>query len=285
MGTKAKHRKPRQSTPADPLIDPALLKIAELYQSGRLTPREMASPLTRTWPSVPPELEPFLKSPSLRELEQVLRKNPEFFWHPRMESQFWHLKDFVRVVDGFILSGFPHERADRALGALVQAWVQRFLGPDWKPKGRRGRKAISIVSKGLLLGDYRRLLNLFKRHQVRRARGESDEQWVERLCPIIRQVCTESVTSGVVLLSQGSKAKQVIPTPAYVKALLRAYPTLVPPEDKVREWAEEAVRDRVERAIPSRLAYSIAGHDWNLTVDQVRGRVHIARKHRRTTTR
>lgn len=81
----------------DPLVEPSILKVAELLRSGRLTAEEMSKPITGTgWARVPPELGPFLESPTLPKLAEILRTSPGLYWHPLVKRQVTYLHQLRR---------------------------------------------------------------------------------------------------------------------------------------------------------------------------------------------
>lgn len=66
----------------DPLIHPMISKLAALVQSGKVTAEDLAKPFSVKWPGIPPELLPFVQSPNLSTLAEVLTSHPRFCWHP-----------------------------------------------------------------------------------------------------------------------------------------------------------------------------------------------------------
>lgn len=289
-GDQGSSKKSKQDTPPDPLIEPQVAELTAFLRREKLTPNDRAKLCPPKWPRVPDELLPYVESASLSTLAEVLKAHPRLFWHPLVEGQVWHLVEYLSPFH----DEATYQSARNALHRLIEAWVQGFWGSGWtlKSQGQRGRK----VSPGRtthnfsLLTQYQELLGLFKRQEVRKAEGESDDQWVNRLCGIIRRVWTKSSISKTMDLRHLPKAMPTKLATKLAKALLKAKPTkssqrievpkiktIALPEDKVRAWAREASERQAEAPIRDQLAYSLLGHHWNLRADQVRGRIQAAR--------
>jgi hypothetical protein len=76
---------------SDPLIHPRISQIAALVQSGKATPEDLAKPYTIPWQRVPVSLLPFIQSPSLATLTQVLTSRPLLYGHPLVFHQIAYL--------------------------------------------------------------------------------------------------------------------------------------------------------------------------------------------------
>jgi hypothetical protein len=147
---------------ADALIEPSVLRIAGLLKSGRLTAEEMAKPIAGTgWPRMPPELRPFIESPTLPRLAEVLRARPGLYWHPLVERQIAYLrrlrydvKEWERLGwepewnDTYSFARAPRQVAtvSEALRSIVEAHAgglfprRRIVWKDHSRKpGRKGR--------------------------------------------------------------------------------------------------------------------------------------------------
>jgi hypothetical protein len=76
---------------ADPLIAPRIAALSAQLKAGKLTPEGRAKPYPISLSYVPDALLPFIESPSLPNLIEVLRKHPRLYWHPLVAQQVWHL--------------------------------------------------------------------------------------------------------------------------------------------------------------------------------------------------
>jgi hypothetical protein len=143
----------------DPLIHPMISKMAALVQSGKATPEDLAKPFSVKWPGIPPELLPFVQSPNLSTLAEVLTSHPRFYWHPLVCCQMLRLlrlrhdeEEWQRLGWGpqYDEEGYhwpPAEVTDvnQWLERLVKAHVSGLFPDKWlqwtrQPK-RRGRKS------------------------------------------------------------------------------------------------------------------------------------------------
>lgn len=100
-GSQAKKRTTSQravnsresNPPADPLISPVLTNLSQAYKRKQVTTDEDGQ-TPSTWPldKIPPQLLPFIKSPSLETLAGCLRQDKELYFHPLVRHQVLHLE-------------------------------------------------------------------------------------------------------------------------------------------------------------------------------------------------
>jgi hypothetical protein len=76
---------------SDPLIAPRIAALSAQLRAGKLPPEDRAKPYSGIWPRVPDGLLPFIKSPSLEKLAEVLKAHPGLYWHPLIVRQVWQL--------------------------------------------------------------------------------------------------------------------------------------------------------------------------------------------------
>lgn len=76
---------------ADPLIAPRISTLSAQLKAGKLTPEDQARSYAGIWPLVPKGLRPFIESPSLEKLAEVLKAHPRLYWHPLVARQMFHL--------------------------------------------------------------------------------------------------------------------------------------------------------------------------------------------------
>lgn len=220
-------------------------------------------------------------------LAALLADDPLLIGHPLVYRQLVRLRWLRTVLDeADIELGFSTPRdyipppgirlaADDALRALTEEWVRGVLGKNWSlklPAKRRGRKQTlaSLVKAFDPLAQYENVLEKLNQHSVRRAKGESEEVWTQRLAGVLRVVwreCFYSVEAGPQASDSGD--------PFDVALVYRVDPL---PEERAEKWAKEAVELAAEGAIRDRLAYRMIGYHPNLTPDTVRGRIQAARK-------
>ena len=174
------------STPhPEQLIDPYFFKVAAAIKTA--TPEQLARPHAQHWTFAPPRLLPFLQTPSLATLVNILEADPRMYWHPHVYRQIRYL---LRLLDDKVewlrqrwewdideetdLEGVPEEvgTVREWLTKLVEAHL-RGLFPRrrvvWKsvPKraGRkRGLKGVPTdpVDAAILAEDFEMLRTAFK---------------------------------------------------------------------------------------------------------------------------
>lgn len=285
MGKEAKLAGPAATKPArDPLIHPYFFKLASAAKAGKLTKESMAKPVPSHRACIPPEFLPFVTSPTIVVLADLLKECPRLWWHPLVRKQVYHLRYGIGADQ-------PDDEQLRraaflALRDIVEAWLQGFMGAGWRlrpPKGRPGRKtdAETIGWDFWLLGLYEELGDRLPKN-VRRVAGESDHEWRKRLTDIIRRVWEESEMSKDYPAPDQPSAASAALGPNDVEALLAMRlpePVTLPlPDAELSRWVADAVEMAAEGPIRDRLAYEMIGFLHKLRVGQVRGRIQAARR-------
>ncbi len=125
----------------DALIDPLISQLSALVQSGRATPENLAEPYPVPWPWVPPELLPFIQSPSLATFVEVLNASSTLFGHPLVQRQIghllqlsrdesaWHQLGWAPQYDAEGMDGPPVEveGIDTCLQQVIEAYARALL--------------------------------------------------------------------------------------------------------------------------------------------------------------
>lgn len=237
---------PPSESPLDPLIEPSILKIADLLKSGRLTPEEMAKPIAGSgWARVPPELRPFLESPTVQKLAEVVRTFPGLYWHPLVMRQVTYLRGLRHDENEWERLGWEPEWDDtygiqrppkevaavsESLSQLLEAHASGLFPHRrivWRDKARRpGRKGrlknphptgepwTQWVEAARLDEDFRHLRSAFKA-RLKEAKGKPHwrnkaKEWYRNLC---QRVLEEASTTAGVGWWSGWKEYQAEPEP------------------------------------------------------------------------
>jgi hypothetical protein len=101
---------------ANPIIAPNISTLSAQLKAGKLSPEDRAKPYSGIWPRVPDGLLPFIESPSLEKLAEVLKAHPRLYWHPLVARQMIHLLRLSRDPEEW-------DVAARHLRALAEAHV------------------------------------------------------------------------------------------------------------------------------------------------------------------
>jgi hypothetical protein len=274
-------------TVQDHLLDPIVLRAVQLVRQGDEYQQDATSLNLKWSPSTPGRITGWLKSgASMAALAQLISEKPALIGHPVVYHQISRLLWLPGIPDegdDFCLPNVDYrppagtrQAAHDSLRTLVEAWVHGVLGKGWTlrpPKKRRGRKRTleDISWDSDLLSIYEDLIGLLRQHAVRRAVGESKGHWRERLSHIIEIVWLECDLSYVVESGEIPPGGTVLDLP-----IIRT-PVFIPPE-RISEWVAETADKSAEGPIRDRLAYLMIGHRFNLSPDQVRGRIQTARK-------
>jgi hypothetical protein len=194
-----------ETTP-DSLIHPMISKVAALLQSGKATAEDLGKPYAVFWPRVPHELLPFIQSPNLATLIEVLTSHPRLYWHPLVFRQIDYLLRLrYDEAEWQRLGWVPQYDEDSyhwppAKVTVVNQWLERLveahvngLFPDrrlqWTPQPkRRGPKSgirnpvpaegwAEWVDAASLDEDFRELRSAFKTRLI------ASKQAVPRLKP------------------------------------------------------------------------------------------------------
>jgi hypothetical protein len=223
----------------------------------------------------------FLRTRDPGRLVQLLETHPIALAHPVVFRRVLQLSRLRRLPDeGDLGAGYvttsesvppagTRQAADAALQRLVTAWVAGLLGLGWtlkSPAGRPGRKRSpdDIAFDFWLLDLYQDLLRRLKPETVRRTKQESPEQWATRLADVIHRVWEQSWVSKEIETTRETDTIEER--------------TLPLPDATAREWASGAVELAAEGPIRDRIAYALIGHRWDMTPDQVRGRIQATRR-------
>lgn len=139
---------------SDPLIAPRISKLSAQLKAGKLTPEERAKPYPVKLSTIPDALLPFIESPRLEKLAEVLKAHPRLYWHPLVARQILHL---LRLVSESGKDAPQGGAAVTWLKALAEAHVNGLrLGKriKWKaPTEKRGRKNIIENPYPAMAGD------------------------------------------------------------------------------------------------------------------------------------
>ncbi len=292
------------------LLHPGNLKGFRHLRAGGTIKASGTEAVRSQWPpEVGQRIISWLRAGEMTQLATFLRENPAVMAHPVVFHQVFHLHrlryhpeeerdvtELSRSGPEYVLSPAGTRQAAReALQKLTTAWVQGVLGGAWTlkpPPKRRGRKASpDDISFNLwLLDQYEEVLNRLKREHVRRLKGESDPQWLARLCDVIRETWTDTSFSWTEVpappVDPTDRPKILTTRKSLTFQLEDLGPILtrqkrlpLPPEDRIKKWAEEAIEWAAEGPIRDRIAYHLLAYRWDMKANQVRWTVHAARRY------
>jgi hypothetical protein len=192
----------------DPLIAPSISQLTAHLKSGKITPEGLSGPWMDKWSGFPPALLPFVESPSVSTLADVLKAHPLLYWHPlvfrqlryllrlRRDEAEWDRLGWERQSDEYGLDLPPKEVKSvyQSLEQLVEAHVSGLYPGRrmvWKhehkkhgPKGRlknphpTGEPWTEWVDSADVAHDERDLRKRFsaQRHELKRLPGETPDE-------------------------------------------------------------------------------------------------------------
>lgn len=284
------------------LLHPGNLKgFRHLRAGGKINPSGTEAVRIQWSPETEQRIISWLRTGEMTQLATFLRENPVVMAHPVVFQQVFHLQRLKHVPDeGDLEEGYSssseyvppagtRQAARWALQGLTTAWVQGVLGGSWtlkSPPKRRGRKASpDDISFNLwLLDQYEEVLSRLKREQVRRLSGESDHQWMARLCDVIRETWTDaSISLENVDIPTGVDPMDLPKIRGRIdlrdlSKIMSTSKSLPLPENHIRKWAEEAIKLAAEGPIRDRISYHLLAYRWDLKANQVRWGIQAARK-------
>src|SRR5262249_55733617 len=147
------------------------------------------------------------------------------------------------------------------------------------PPKRPGRKNDEDSNRGLLY-EADELKDSLRPESLKRARGESEKQWADRVANLVKRAWESSTIALELGVQPFNKVdgSALLDDDANRSLCHKEVPP--PPVETIVEWIQTASERATEtgRSVCSRLIWKMLAYRYGLSEDQVRGRVDAARK-------
>jgi hypothetical protein len=273
---------PRIEAEEPDLIDPEIVSLMRLIAAGKLSEVEARPPWKVTSPAVPREFLPFLQSSGdFPKLAAALKTTPSLLWHPITVRIIGHLRE-IRGDEEFshAAQGTLVRLLEAAVSGLLfrARYVLNRVG-DWSltpPRERPGRKARSPENIDLeLLHDSGRLMTSLEQLDLRRQKGESDEERARRVAPLLKQVWEQSPSLSTEYV--GSEKIPGSDDPLAGRLIYKAVPA--PPDSTLITWVKRAYQNSSEtgRSARAQLVWKMLAYRYDLKARKVRYEIDVAK--------